>query len=122
MLSNKKIPLEINNFNSIINPVGDAIISKTIIDNLRIIKISKTIGRIAKGLIVSVIQLTYRNSVRRELNTMPDYLLLDIGVQRDQINGIVSGRISRKSIGHPIAVDHTSRISYEDHDDTPLAA
>jgi uncharacterized protein YjiS (DUF1127 family) len=122
MFNNKTFPMETINFSSSKNPVGDELSSKAIIDNMRIIKISKALGKIIKSFIVYLTEFAYRNNIRRELNTMPDYLLLDIGVQRDQINAIVSGHIVRETTVDLPAANSSSGVLKENQDDTPLAA
>ena len=122
MFNKKNLPMETINFSSSKNPVGDVLSSKAIIDNTRIIKISKATGKIIKSFIIYLTEFTYRNNMRRELNTMPDYLLLDIGVQRDQINGIVSGHIVRETAVELPATNSSSSVFKENQDDTPLAA
>jgi uncharacterized protein YjiS (DUF1127 family) len=122
MLSKKIIFSKFSSSNLNNNTAGDALSSKVILDNLRIIKISEVMGRFAKNFIASINRFVNQKNMRRELNTMPDYLLLDIGVQRDQINGIVSGRIGRKPVEQISAINRSSSVLCKDQDDTPLAA
>tara|TARA_B100001142_G_C14061840_1_gene549944 strand:- start:31 stop:303 length:273 start_codon:yes stop_codon:yes gene_type:complete len=86
------------------------------------ITMSKIFDKYIKGFFKFLIEWTSRNNLRRELNTMPDYLLTDIGLQRDQINGIVSGKISSSSLNQNINSVKSSRTFFNEQDDKPLAA
>jgi len=90
--------------------------------NVRMIAMAKVIGNAAKVLIKYTMGFGSRTNLRRELNTMPDYLLLDIGVQRDQINSIVSGEFKKDNLVFSPISDQPSSVFYKDQGDTPIAA
>jgi uncharacterized protein YjiS (DUF1127 family) len=66
-----------------------------------------------------------RHTLTRDLNAMPDYLLRDIGVRRDEIPALISGDLQRGSLDVSPTGNQSAPAFYEDKDDkdgTPLAA
>ena len=105
-----------------INSFGENLYTLAINDDLQKMRIFKTCGSVIKSSVKFLTECINRNNMRRELNTMPDYLLLDIGLQRDQINGIVSGKIVRDSLDKSVAKDQSSSTIFNEQGDKPIAA
>ncbi len=47
-------------------------------------------------LVKAVVRWNERNILRRRLQELPDYMLKDIGIRRDQIDAVVSGDLKRE--------------------------
>ncbi len=67
-----------------------------------------------------------RNNLTYRLNSMPDYLLEDIGIRRDQISAVAAGRLAREMAPlSPAVVQAASTVAGAKDDDLsvkPLAA
>ena len=122
MLTQKQITAKATDFNASKIAMGVSFGRSAITDNFRLIAIAKFIGNTANGLIGYIKGWGNRAKLRRELTNMPDYLLSDIGLQRDQINGIVSGRIENNSRRLSPISDRSSRTLYKDQVDRSIAA
>ena len=104
---------------NLINKNSGAIATK---GDLQIIKTLNSCNNAINSSIKFITDWINRNNMRRELNTMPDYLLSDIGLQRDQINGIVSGKILRDTLNKSVTNDQLSGTIFNEQDDKPIAA
>lgn len=61
--------------------------------------------------------------VSRELKAMPDYILADIGVRRDQIDAVATGELTREASSlSPAGAQPVSTLIEGKDDDHPLAA
>lgn len=71
-----------------------------------------------------------RKRVTRDLSSMPDYLLRDIGIRRDEIPAIVAGKLDKGSLALSPTGDKDAPAFYKDkakseskpEDETPMAA
>ena len=85
------------------------------------IRILKVIFNSTLGLCKSIKKWKYRQDLKRELSAMPDYLLLDIGLRKDEISGVITGKVEIGSIRN--SSDERSKGSiYKENNDTSLAA
>jgi len=100
----------------------DPLSASVIAENVRLIDLTKNLGLVVRGLIKTVQDWNIRKNQSRELTIMPDHLLRDIGIRRDQIPSVVAGDIKRGSLGLSPAGDQSAPAFYKDKDDTPLAA
>lgn len=73
---------------------------------LRQVEMARFFGQVARMLIKLVVGWNKRRTLSRELSTMPDYLLKDIGLSRWEIPAVVSGELGRKTLA-PSAVIHS---------------
>ena len=72
---------------------SDPLSKSVMTENARLIDLAKVLGWAAQSLLKAVQGWISRNKRNRELSTMPDYLLWDIGIRRDQIPAIVAGEL-----------------------------
>ena len=93
-----------------------------IMENVRLIELTMFFGKAVRSLIKAVQDWNNRNKLNRELSTMPDYLLWDIGIRREQIPSVVAGKIEKGFLGLNTTGDQIAPVLYKDKDDTPLAA
>ncbi len=93
-----------------------------ITENVRLIELTMFFGKAVRSLIKAVQDWNSRNKLNRELSTMPDYLLWDIGIRREQIPSVVAGKIEKGFLGLNTTGDQIAPVLYKDKDDTPLAA
>ena len=93
-----------------------------ITENVRLIELTMFFGKAVRSLIKAVQDWNSRNKLNRELSTMPDYLLWDIGIRREQIPSVVAGKIEKGFLGLNPTGDQFAPVLYKDKDDTPLAA
>jgi uncharacterized protein YjiS (DUF1127 family) len=100
---------------------SDPLSTSVMTENARLIELAKFIGKAAKGLIKAVQGWNSRNTLSRELSTMPDYMLWDIGIRRDQIPAIVAGKLKRGSLSLSPASDQSAPAIYKEKDEPPLA-
>ncbi len=100
----------------------DPLSASVLAENVRLIELSKVLGHAVRGLIKAVKDWNSRKNLSRELSTMPDYLLWDIGIRRDQIPGVVAGKIKSGSLGLSPTGNQSAPAFYKDKDDTSLAA
>ena len=49
------------------------------------------------GALRAVFFVSRRRGVRRHLDELPDYMLRDIGIRRDQINAVATGKLMRET-------------------------
>ena len=69
-----------------------------------------------------------RQALSTDLNAMPDYILKDIGIRRDQIPAVISGKLRRGSLGLSPTGNQSAPAIYKEkdtekeNDGTPLAA
>jgi uncharacterized protein YjiS (DUF1127 family) len=56
-------------------------------------------------LVKTVVRWNERNILRRRLQELPDYMLKDIGIRRDQIDAVVSGDLKREPSKVETAID-----------------
>ena len=62
-------------------------------------------------------------NISRELKSMPDYILKDIGISRDQIDAVAAGKLVRETVQPSPAVVQPVKAVADDNDvDHPLAA
>ena len=62
-----------------------------------------------------------RGGLIRELNAKPDYILKDIGIRRDQIDAVASGRLKRETAPiRPVVVPAPSTVAGAKVDDQPV--
>jgi uncharacterized protein YjiS (DUF1127 family) len=122
MFNKKLIPAKALDFTTSRLAIGDTLGRAAITDNFRLIAIARIIGNTANDFIRYIKGWERRAKLRRELINMPDYLLSDIGLQRNQINGIVSGRIENDSRRLGPISDRSSRKLYKDQTETSIAA
>ena len=107
---------------------SDPLSKSVMTENARLIDLAKVLGRSAQSLIKAVQGWISRNKRNRELSTMPDYLLWDIGIRRDQITAIVAGELEIGSLGlnpenyQSVPAFYNPKVEHETKDETPLAA
>ncbi|NQV82198.1 MAG: DUF1127 domain-containing protein [Rhodospirillales bacterium] len=63
------------------------------------VEMVRAIGKAFGAMVQGIRNWSRRNALSTNLNAMPDYILRDIGVRRDQIPAIVSGELKRGSLG-----------------------
>jgi len=85
------------------------------------IRILKVFFNSAVFLFKAIKKWNYRLDQKRELSTMPDYLLLDIGVRRDEISGVINGKVEIGSIRN-LSDERSKGSIYKENSDTSLAA
>ncbi len=56
---------------------------------------SQHLSVLLTGLVKKIVGWNQRHALRRRLHELPDYLLKDIGIERDQIGAIVSRSLRR---------------------------
>lgn len=56
---------------------------------------SQYLKALLTGLVNKIVGWNQRHALRRHLHELPDYLLKDIGIRRDQVGAIVSGNLRR---------------------------
>lgn len=100
----------------------DPLTQSVMAEYMRLMDLTKVFSKAVRGLIKAVQGWNSRRNLTRELSTMPDYLLSDIGIRRDQIPGVVSGKIVSGSLSLSPTGDQSAPAFYKDKSDTPLAA
>ena len=84
--------------------------------------ISKMVGGIKK-VVFGIAAWLGEGNTYRELNAMPDYILNDIGIRRDQINAVVTGKLVRETVQpSPAEVQPLKAVADSNDEDHPLAA
>ena len=89
---------------------------------LRQVEMARFFGQIARMLIKPFVGWNRRMTLSRDLNAMPDYLLRDIGIRREQIPALVVGELRRGSLSLSPTGNQSAPAFYKDTDGTPLAA
>ena len=100
----------------------DPLSTSVLTENGRLIELSMFIGTAVRNLVKAVQDWNSRKNLTRELSTMPDYLLWDIGIRREQISSVVAGKIEEGSLSLNATGDQFAPVFYKDKDDTRLAA
>lgn len=59
---------------------------------------SQYLAALLSGLVRKIVRWSHRHALRHRLHELPDYLLKDIGIERDQIGAIVSGSLKRDAL------------------------
>jgi len=80
------------------------------------------LANFAQGLYQTLRGWSSRKILSRDLNAMPDYLLRDIGIRREQIPALVAGELRRGSLGLSPTGNQSAPAFYKDQDGTSLAA
>jgi len=96
----------------------DPLTLETLAHNKRQVEIALFISSAFKKVVDGIAAWYRGNVLARDLNAMPDYILKDIGIRRDQINAVVEGKLVRKTAPEtPVAVATDDKV-----DNHPLAA
>lgn len=69
---------------------------------------SQNLSVLLSGLVKKIVHWNQRQALRRHLNELPDYLLKDIGIERDQIGATVSGILRRDPLALSPAGGHSA--------------
>ncbi len=78
---------------------SDPLSTSVLTENARLIALAKVFGQAAESLIKAVRDWNNRKKQARELSILPDYMLKDICIRRDQISAVVDGKIDVRSVG-----------------------
>jgi uncharacterized protein YjiS (DUF1127 family) len=85
-----------------------------------------TVEEIGDGIkkVIAGIAAWYRSAqLSRELHAMPDYILKDIGISRDQIDAVATGKLVRETTQpRPANVQPAEAVTDDNDVDRPLAA
>ena len=103
---------------------ADPISAPAIVHYMRQVEMAKFIRKAVQGLIQIFRGWNSRKILDRELNAMPDYILQDIGIRRDEIPALVAGDLQRSSLALSPTGSQSAPAFYKDKgkDGTPLAA
>lgn len=59
---------------------------------------SQYLAALLTGLVKKIVRWSHRHALRHRLHELPDYLLKDIGIRRDQIDAVFSGILRREPL------------------------
>ena len=77
---------------------SDPLSTSVIVHYMRQVEFANFIRTVAQGLYQTLRGWSSRKILSRDLNAMPDYLLRDIGIRREQIPALVVGELRRGSL------------------------
>lgn len=101
---------------------SDPLSASVIVHYMRQVVLLNFIRMVAQDLYQTLRGWSSRKNLSRDLNAMPDYLLRDIGIHREQIPALVAGELQRGSLSLSPTGNQSAPAFYKDQDGTPLAA